>query len=172
MKDWRTRLENWVHVWGQLEELTRDCFPVNPAADAVWPAGLPACPALSDFYARCDGGTFGPYELAPLAELTDPSSGWLAGSPGLELKPGCWLEFGSHEYGHALLWAADIDEVLLYSPNDEETRRSKRTMEEFLGRLFLPSAKASNETCQLWAEALTEAEQVANPRRTSDEDDE
>jgi len=161
MRDWRARLEMWVDVWDRLEELTRDCFPVSRSSGLPWPVGLPTCPALTDFYARCDGGTFGAYLVSPVSGLGDPSAGWLAGSPGPDLSHGRWVEFGSHEFGHTLLWNADADEVMLYSPDDEEPRRLKRTMEAFLERLFYPSAKASNETTVMWAGALAEAEAVA-----------
>ncbi len=162
MRDWRPCLETWIRGWDRLSELTRDCFPVRAAAGG-WPAGLPPCPAWADFYARCDGGTFGPYDLNPAAELTDPAAGWLAGSPGLELAPGRYVAVGSHEYGHAVLWDAAVDEMVLYSPDDEAPRRLGRTAEQFLGRLFRPSAKASAEATQLWAEALAEAGRHAEP---------
>jgi hypothetical protein len=160
MRDWRSRLEKWVRGWDRLQELTQDCFPVRPQAGATWPAGLPCCPALADFYARCDGGTFGPYTFLPAAELADPAAGWLEDSPGLEPVPGRWVHVGDHEYGHALLWDSGPDEVVLYSPDDEEPRRLGRTMDQFLGRLFHPSVKASSEATQLWAEALAEADKL------------
>jgi hypothetical protein len=152
-----------VQVWERLPELTRDCFEVRPLSGGTWPQHVPACAALSDLYALCDGGTFGPYSLSALAELTDPSTGWLAGSAGLDLEAKKWVELGSHEYGHALLWDAQADEVVLYSPDDEEARRLGRTMDEFLTRMFYPSKKASNETTLLWLAALTEADELADP---------
>jgi hypothetical protein len=161
MRDWRLRLATWVRVRDRLPELTRDCFEIRPPSGAPWPKGVPACVALSDLYGLCDGGTFGDYSLSAVAELADPSTGWLAGSPGLDLKPGRWAELGSHEYGHALLWDAQADEVMLYSPDDEEPRRLHRTVEEFLTRLFYPSARASSEATKLWLAALAEADGLA-----------
>jgi hypothetical protein len=158
MRDWRLRLARWAKAWDRLPELTRDCFEIRPPSGTAWPKEVPTCAALSDLYALCDGGTFGAYTLSAVAELADPSTGWLAGSPGLDLKSGKWVDLGSHEYGHTLLWDAEADEVMLYSPDDEEPRRLRRTMEEFLTRLFYPSAKASNQATRLWLAALTEAE--------------
>lgn len=161
MRDWRTRLDRWVRVWDQLPELTRDCFPVRPPVNTAWPAGLPSCPALADFYARCGGGTFGAYSVCSVAELQDPAAdAWLADSPGLDPKPGRWILFAHHEHGHVVVWDADADDVLLYSPDDMASRRLGRTMAGFLERLFYPSAKASNETTQMWAEALAEADRL------------
>jgi hypothetical protein len=98
-----------------------------------------------------------------MAELTDPSADeWTAGLPELELKPGRWLQLGDHDYGHMLLWDADADEVMLYSPDDGEPHRLQRTIEDFFARLFRPSAKASNEANQLWREALAEADKLAS----------
>jgi hypothetical protein len=85
---------------------------------------------------------------------------WLAGSPGLDLKPGRWIEFGNHEYGHSLLWDADADEVLLYSADDEAPRGTKRSMERFLRGLFSPPADADNETIRMWYEALAESDKL------------
>lgn len=165
MHDWKTKLEKWVSGWNQLSELTQDCFPVRPPVpregDGNWPEDLPSCPILVEFYARCDGGRFGSYTLSPLAELSDPSSGWLADSPGLELTQGRWIEFGDHEFGHALLWDADADEVVIYSPDDEEPSRLKRTMSQFIERLLNPSQKTADdeddESNAMWIEALDEA---------------
>ncbi len=159
MRDWRPRLDRWIQVWDRLPELTQDCFAVRPAGRG-WPSDLPACPALGDLYARCDGGTFGAYTFVPVAELA-AVAGWLANSPGLEAVSGQLLQVGNHEYGHCLLWDTAVDEVVLYSPDDEAPRRLGRTMERFLGRLFHPSATASSETTQLWAEALAEADKIA-----------
>jgi hypothetical protein len=157
MRDWRPRLASWVQRWERLSELTRDCFPVRPSAGAPWPPGLPYCPALAEFYALCDGGTFGPYELLPLAEVAGPADEWLASSPGLDLVPGRWLRLGDHEYGHALIWDADADRLLLYSPDDMAARRLKGSAEDFLRRLFHPSSKSTDETKRMWLEALAEA---------------
>jgi hypothetical protein len=165
VRDWKTKLEKWVSAWDQLSELTKDCFPVRrPVArddENNWPADLPRCPTLVDFYSRCDGGRFGSYTLLPLAEVDDPSTGWLADSPGLEVKAGRWIQFGDHEFGHALLWDADADEVVLYSPDDEEPRRLKRTMLQFIERLLYPSKKTTededDESNEMWIEALEEA---------------
>jgi hypothetical protein len=123
---------------------------------------------LSDLYALCDGGKFGAYSLSSVAELADPSAGWLAGSPGLDLTAGRWVELGSHEHGHTVLWDARADEVVLYSPDDEEPRRLRRTMDEFLARLFYPSDKASGEATRLWLAALTEADALVEPGVTPD----
>ncbi len=163
MRDWKARLEQWVRVWDELSELTRDCFEVRSPVRSNWPAALPTCPTLVDFYARCDGGTFGSYDISPVSELEDPSAGSLADSPGLEmLKPGRSIQFGNHEFGHFLLWDADADEVLLYSPDDEEPQRLKRTIAQFVERLLYPSQTAAEDeddgTNEMWIEALAEAD--------------
>jgi hypothetical protein len=103
--------------------------------------------------------------VEPLAEASDPSSGEFADSPGLELTRGRWIQFGYHEYGHALLWDADADEVVLYSPDDEEPSRLKRTIAQFVERLFYPSETTSEEEVdasnEMWIEALKEADDLA-----------
>ncbi len=103
-----------------------------------------------------------------MAELADPAAGWLKDSPGLTPVSGQFVQVGNHEYGHAVLWEVAIDEVVLYSPDDEAVRRLGRTMDQFLGRLFHPSAKASSEATQLWEEALAEADKHAEPGVAAD----
>lgn len=163
---WKDRLENWVSVWDQLSEQAQDCFPVSRPVtrdgENAWPEDLPNCPTLLDFYARCDGGRFGSYTLLPLAELCDPSDDeWLEGMPGLELTEGKWIEFGNHDFGHALWWDSDADEVVLYNPDDEEPTRLKRTIDQFVERLFHPTKKTTDdeddESIAMWIEALQEA---------------
>lgn len=165
MRDWEGKLENWVQVWDQLSESTRDCFPISRPSGNSWPAALPSCPTLIEFYARCDGGTFGTYTVGPLAEVSDPSSGEWSDSPGLELTPGRWIQFGYHEYGHTLLWDADNDEVVIYSPDDEEPSRLKRSMAQFLERLLYPSRATTEDeddnSNEMWIEALQEAQDLA-----------
>jgi hypothetical protein len=162
MHDWKSRLAQWIHAWEDLSELTQDCFPIRRPIQFAWKPALPKCPTLADFYALCDGGKFGSFDISSVTELNDPSSGWLADSPGLELKPGRWIQFGNHEFGHHLLWDADADEVVLYSPDDEEPTRTKQTISQFIERLLYPSKKTmeweDDESNGMWIEALKEAE--------------
>jgi hypothetical protein len=160
MRNWRERLDRWARNWDRLPEATRDSFAIRKPSTLGWPPELPQCAPLTEFYTRCDGGTFGRYDLSAKADLADPSNGWLADSPGLDLKPGRWIEFGNHEYGHQLLWDADADEVMLYSSDDEEPRRFKRSMERFLQGLFSPPADAENETIRMWFAALAESDEL------------
>lgn len=161
MRDWRARLEHWIRVWDRLPEEIRGWGEFRPPSGAAWPEGLATCPALSDFYARCDGGSFGLWSLSPLAELTDPAGGWLVKHClFLDLEPGQWLEFGDHMYGHALWWDANTDEVMVCSGDDMEPHRLDETMEEFLTRLFHPFAQAEGEETRFWAAALAEAEKL------------
>jgi hypothetical protein len=161
MRDWKSKLETWIHAWDDLPELTRDCFPIRRPVTVPWKSDLPSCPTLIDFYTRCDGGTFGSFDISSMTELNDPSSECLADSPGLQLKPGRWIQFGNHNFGHHLLWDADADEVVLYSPDDEEPTRLKQTMSEFFDRLLHPSKKTmeyeDDESNAMWIEALKEA---------------
>ena len=117
MRDWKSKLDKWIQAWQDLSELTRDCFPIRRPITVAWKSALPNCPTLTGFYALCDGGTFGSFDVSSVTELNDPSSGSLADSPGLELKPGRGIQFGNHYFGHYLLWDADVDEIVLYSPD-------------------------------------------------------
>lgn len=160
MRDWKAALDKWTRAWEGLSELTRDCFDVRQPIRFTWNSALPNCPALADFYARCNGGTFGSFDISSVDELNDPSD-WLADSLGEELTPGRWLQFGNHQFGHHLLWDADADEVLLYSPDDDEPERLKQTVAQFFERLLNPSKKTKDyeddETNEMWMEALQEA---------------
>lgn len=162
MQDWRARLEHWIRVWDRLPEETRHCFGIHPPLGAAWPEGLATCTALSDLYARCNGGTFGSYGISQMAYLSDPSGGWLAHRLDLDLKPSRWLEFGGHDYGHALWWDADADEVMLCIVDNDEPEQLGQTMEEFLTRLFFPPMGSENEEIQFWAAALAEADKLAS----------
>jgi hypothetical protein len=159
VEDWRTRLDHWIRARDRLPEVTRECFPIRPPTEG-WPVGVPRCPALADLYARCDGGTFGPFEFLPASEVSDTAHGPLAEAVGLEGGPGQWIHFGSHEYGHFALWHVATDQVALYSPDDLEPCPEGRT-EVFLLQLFHPSAEASAGATQFWAEALAEADDLA-----------
>lgn len=161
MPDWRVRLENWVRVWDRLPELIRDCYPVKPPSKAAWRKGLPICTALSDLYARCNGGTFEGFDLSRVTKLTDPSAGALADFLKLDLKPGRWLELGYHHDGHALWWDSDTDQVTLCTGDDYEPQRLGWTMEDFLVRLFYPSTTALSAETQFWAAALAKADKLS-----------
>src|SRR5262245_29709506 len=94
-----------------LPEMSRACFPVSPPVNYEWQNERLRCKTLLEFYSVCDGEEIGSYSISSLTALEDPSSEWLADSPGLNLKPGRWLILGDHEFGHRRLWDARRDSL-------------------------------------------------------------
>jgi hypothetical protein len=52
-------------------------FDVVPPSGRAWPASLPCCQGLRDFYALCDGGTLAlQYNWLPVGEVEPETARW------------------------------------------------------------------------------------------------
>jgi hypothetical protein len=155
-----------VQFGASLPEPLRDLFEARPPSGKPWPAGLPSCPALAEFYALCDGGRFYPYEVLPLRNIAKETASlrdWVGDDADDEAPAGPWLVLGRHAEvdSHVLVWDVAADRVGLYSADngwifDEEGGWS------FAGGspaalwegLFFPPAKSRDEMERLWHQAL------------------
>lgn len=174
MRSLRSTIEALRNHGTSLPEPDCDCFNANPPSGGPWPAGLPTSPLLQDFYATCDGGTFGAYTFLSLDELaaeTAVTADWMESMGSDELpQKGLWLVLGHNEYGHTLIWDADRDAVLLYDSDggglwDSDNSKldydgswpgstGHLTLASFLDRLVNPARDSEDELTQLWREAL------------------
>ena len=161
---WQSQLQKLVRVAEQLPEALNEEFSVQQPSGQKWPAGLPSCPALQEFYALCDGGTFSHYSLHPLADLQQFRE-------DDEAEPGRYVEIGDTRFGHSLVWDSDEDRVGYYDFDgadgfvmSEETGAELmgRTMADFLTGLFSPPRRTRGDPVQqMWAKVLAELDRVA-----------
>lgn len=158
---------------GQLLSEPLDGNIVEPPSGGSWPQGLPSSPLLREFYAECDGGTLGPFSFLPLGEVADETAtigDWMEQTGADEEMPprGRWLVFGSGEYGHALIWDADHDAVLLYDSDSGSIEGAgdqaladggpgsthSLTLARFFERLVNPPINSEYESMMTWIEVL------------------
>jgi hypothetical protein len=113
MGDWRARLRQLVDS-GDPDDEGEGIYRAEPPSGEPWPAGLPPCPALAEFYAICDGGRFPEYSISPLDELVESTesvrdwAGDLANDPPAE---GRMIAFAYLDFGFHVVWDADRDLV-------------------------------------------------------------
>jgi hypothetical protein len=165
MATWQSQIQKLVRVAELLPEPLNEAFLVQPSSGGSLPAGLPSCPALQEFYALCDGGTFSHYSLHPVAEVQEFSE-------DDEAEPGRYVVIGDTEFGHSLVWDSDEDRVGYYDFDgadgfvmSEETGAELmgRTMADFLAGLFAPPRSTrGDQVQQMWAKVLTELDRVAD----------
>jgi hypothetical protein len=174
MATWQSQLQKLVQVAEQLPELLNEAFSAQPSSGRSWPAGLPSCPTLVEFYALCDGGTFSRYSLHPLADLQVFQDDW--GKD--EIQPGRYVVIGDNEFGHSLIWDSTEDQVGYYDLDgadglvmSAETGDDLmgRTMAGFLEGLFAPPRRTrGDEVKKMWAQALAELERICEPSAEPD----
>jgi hypothetical protein len=160
---WQSQLQKLVRVAGQLPGALNEEFSVEPPSGQKWPAGLPSCPALQEFYALCDGGTFSHYSLHPLADLQQFQE-------DDEAERGRYVGIGNTQFGQSLIWDSDEDRVGYYDLDgadgfvmSEETGAELmgRTMADFLTGLSSPPRRTRGDPVQqTWAMVLAELERV------------
>ena len=164
MTTWRDRLRKLVRVAGRLPAPFGESFSVRPPSGRRWPARVAPCPALQEFYALCDGGTFSHYSLDRLAMLQT-----FQGDDAAE--PGQYVGFGNTGFGHPLVWDGAADRVGYHDLDgadgfvwSEETGAELmgRTMADFLAGLFSPPRHTRGDpTQQMWAQVLADLERLA-----------
>lgn len=151
-----------------------------PPAGEPWPAELPGCPPLAEFYGLCDGGSIGRFTFAPLGELVEESASlreWLGeGIPDELPADGRWIVLSSEENGLNLIWDAGRDAVLLSSSDgDGVWSADDRTLAydgsqpgeprrvpiaEFLAGLARPLDDSGDESEQLWFDTLVALDRI------------
>jgi hypothetical protein len=169
MATWQSQLQKLVRVGEQLPEPLNLAFSAERPSGRGWPSRLPSCPALQEFYALCNGGTFNHYSLGRLADLQH-----LRGHGGQDgIEPGRYVIIGDTEFGHPLVWDSIEDRVGYYDPDgadglvlSEETGAEGmgRSMADFLAGLFAPPRRTrGDQVQQLWGQALAELERIPEP---------
>lgn len=166
MSDWKAMVQKLVQFGDQLPEEQQMIFHGEPPAQRPWPKGVPARPALREFYALCDGASLGTFTIRGLGELEDLRK-W---SGDKEYKAGRYVIFGDTEFGSPLVWDS-VENVVGYHDQDgadglvmsEETGSDLMglSLEAFLERLFAKPADVRDETAKLWAETLDRLDRFA-----------
>jgi hypothetical protein len=174
MAAWQSQLQRLVRVAERLPEPLNEAFSARPPSGGNWPPSLPSCPALQEFYALCDGGTFSHYSLHRLAELQD----FREDRGDDEIEPGRYVVIGDTEFGHPLIWDSTQDRVGYYDVDgadgfvmSEETGAELmgRAMSDFLAGLFSPPRRTrGDQVQQMWGQALAELGRIAEPAAAPD----
>lgn len=155
MADWRSSVRKLVEACDRLPARLRDAMVIEPPVAGPWPAGLPSCPALVDFYELCGGGYFGHYGLCARSELED-----LGARSGGEYESGRYLIVGDTEFGHPLVWDSREDRVGYCDEdgadgpvmsNETGMDLGGLSMEAFLSGLFTLPARGKRDE---WVETL------------------
>jgi hypothetical protein len=154
MVDWRARLAALVRFGKDLPEPMNAVFRARPPARGRWPKGLPACPALVEFYTLCDGGTFFRYDFLPLHRVKAEAltlRGWpdRPGDPAAEVRH---LLLGYDPDSFALIWDSRKDEVT-ESKSEAGVSYAHGSFAAFMQELFLPEF-APDELPDLWVTTL------------------
>jgi hypothetical protein len=181
MRTLRSVIEALQRHGESLPEPWCDCYSANLPSGDRWPAELPSCVLLQDFFAMCDGASLGAFSFLPIGELADRTASaaeWMESTGCDETPPaGRWLIFGRHEYGLDLIWNADRDAVLLYDSDggdiydaDDTTLAydgSARptgtrgiTLAQFFERLVNPPVESADESIQDWAKVLQDLDRL------------
>ena len=142
MATWQTKLKKLVQIFDQLPPKISDAFLLEPSAGKTWPKRLPACPALLEFYAICDGGVFGYYTLHGLDDIKMFDED--------EAEAGRYLAFGDTAFGHTLVWDSREDKVGYYDldgadgfvfSSETGAKEMGLTMDGFLSGVFTPPTR-------------------------------
>jgi len=158
MNDWRSLLSRLAAVPGGGDELALVAYRAEPpTGGAAWPFELPApCPAIADFYARCDGGTIGEYLWPPPAGLPELNRQWrfflsgYYGAGGDPLDPARHLVLAEESGGAPLVWDADVDRMATFWPDGGDWEPTGLAAEEFFAALFTPPEDPND----LWGRVL------------------
>src|SRR5215469_11197216 len=82
MRDWRYTLQQWITHKDIMASLAQGrveywAWEIRVPASGAWPAPLPVCQALTDFYQICDGGHFHWFEWPALSQLALLNHSWV-----------------------------------------------------------------------------------------------
>jgi hypothetical protein len=161
MADWRSRLAALVRFGKELPE-PMNCFRARPPTRRGWPKSLPACPALVEFYALCDGGKFFWYDFLPLRRVKTEAAafrGWpdRPGDPSAHVRH---LLLGYDQDSFALIWDSAMDELVLFKSDAQSAYPRGVSFAAFVEELFAPNL-AAGELENLWEAALRRLDGLA-----------
>jgi hypothetical protein len=187
MREWRQVIEQWVAqehriallaeqrvkywVWTWARALHSPA-PDPPDPPDHWPAHLPKCQALQEFYRLCDGGGLAWFHWFPLAQPAERSREWVESlcawdARGAVLDPARHVVIAHDAGGCPVVWDARTDAVRAFQVDGggwEPPLAS--TMEGFLTHLFNPVA-GENDSDESWYRFLNwlDRQLLLNPPR-------
>ncbi len=155
MRDWRQVIQQWVAQESRIALLAEQhaeywawmwARALPPPPRDPWPAHLPTCQALQDFYRRCDGGSLEWFQWFPLSQLAERNREWGQSmrewdARGAILDPARHVVFAQDAGGCPVVWDASTDEVRAFQVDggDWESPLAS-TLEAFVRKLFNPVA--------------------------------
>lgn len=166
MRDWRQVIQQWVAQERSIASLAQQRMEywiatwagaLHPPSHDRWPAHLPTCQALQDFYRLCDGGSLEWFEWFPLSRLSERNRYWVEllrdyywDGRGDVLLPERHVVLALDAGGCPLVWDETTDEVRTFQwdGGDWESPLAN-SMEAFLTKLFNP-VKGENDTDEAW----------------------
>jgi hypothetical protein len=159
MPDWRSLLTKLVAA-RESELFPLLVFRLAPPAGGQWPAGLPCCPALRDFYAGCDGGILDQFDWHAQADLERETDRWREmlhdyhGDGQDILASGKHVLFATDSAGAPVIWDATDNSVASFYSKGGGWEPFGRDFEGFLADLF--DAARFQRPGDLWAQALAQ----------------
>ena len=164
MADWRSRLAALVRFGKDLPEPMNLSFHARPPTRRGWPNHLPACPALVEFYALCDGGQFCFYDFLPLRRVKAEAAafrGW-PDRPGDQSAGVRHLLLGYDQDSFSLIWDSAKDELVQYKSDAQSDYPRGVPFAAFVEKLFVPEL-APGELPDLWVATLRHLDGLAEP---------
>lgn len=149
MRDWRQTLQQWITHKDIIASLAQDrveywAWDIHVPSSGAWPAPLPVCQALTDFYQICDGGHFHWFEWPALSQLALLNHSWVRllsahDERGDVLHPERHLVIALDSGGAPVVWDAATNQVAAFFPDGGDWEPPlASSIEAFLTTLFNP----------------------------------
>ncbi len=153
---WQARLEKLVRLGRQMPPPLNFFTAARPLS-SPWPAGLPSCPTLKEFYRLCNGGWFGGglalYQFLPRGKLAGEVRHWRGklwvGDTTLDDS---FLVLALDDIG-GLFWEASTDRLHHFDLERGTELLPDASTADFFERLFDPE-RAEGQAAAEWAQAL------------------
>ena len=154
---------NWRDRLAQLANTADDAeFPLiafrvsQPVENATFPDLLPSSGGLRDFYAICDGGSIGDFQIVGIGEIEESNRHWRQNlsnyyPDGTSPLNEQHLVLGSDSAGAPLIWDSERDAMLTFWFKGGDWESLDATFETWIQDLLVPARPLEGD---LWHEAL------------------
>lgn len=154
MADWRQLLQALLTT-GSKASFPLATYKAKPPASGTWPASLPVCTPIVDFYRLCDGGYIGDYNWHGRDELAARTADWVDGTKGYygdgrdAIISGRHVVLATDASGAPLVWDATTGLMATFWFKGGDWEPTGKDFEQFMAALFTPQG-----TDDLWAQAV------------------